>query len=454
MTAGDRPVDVAALAAIRPGDPKAKLAAAAGGRWLAPMPALAGWVRYLEDDFGFTARLTRDDCIGEVNFLHRFPSTVSIDGFAMGMPDTDIERALPALTLTEAGALSGPYRFGCLALDGDRSLNVETSHGVLSRLWMTFDKADYPDFGPMPLDRPKSSFDFAIVPGFRAGDAAAPDGWCCGLPRGIDPIQWPLSSRTGFPLEHHFTVRVPEAYRVKGSGHIALAVFSDAADESPTAPAVAELMNTVFDGRMLPEQVAPDLQPFLDHLVNRHPLEFRSKDILGATFAAIWLTEVELSRAPCPPPEQVVTAANAMCSPPHWFRTSAAERFFGWDGGEAFNADYFLHRLAGRRPTDRWDILALKATERTDDPNTGRCPADWFDAPDNRDGYVPKYSDEWNALGISVDYAGLHFGGTVNTGQAVPQITPFFVEFDEIMGQINMGGYEGRIDLLTMQFHS
>lgn len=305
----------------------------------------------------------------------------------------------------------------------------------------------------MPLPKPKSSFNLASMPGLHPRGTAAPDGWCCGLPRGIKPAQWPLASNTGFPLEHHFTVRVPESYRTKGPQYVALAVFANAGDDSRNSPGVLALMNRVFDGRPLPESVEPALQPFLDCLRNRHPMEFRSKDILRATFSAIWLTEAEFTGAECEPPALIVTDANRNYSPPDWSVTTSAQRLFGWDGTETYQPEaYYLHRLAGRPLKAKWDLLRLQMTERFDDPSTGLEFTEFPGGPENPTpgvDYIPKYSDAWDALTTKPEYGDAHFGGTAEP-EPGQDLTPFFIEFDETMGQINMAGRHGRIDLVTM----
>ena len=42
------------------------------------------------------------------------------------------------------------------------------------------------------------------------------DGWVFGLPPGIAQSQWPLDPNNGYPLNHGFTLRLPEDYRVHG----------------------------------------------------------------------------------------------------------------------------------------------------------------------------------------------------------------------------------------------
>jgi hypothetical protein len=450
MAASTGQTDTKALAAIRPGDPKEKLAAAMGERWREPRPEEAGWIKYLEEHFRFVARLDSDGNVGQTKFLYNFDSGAQVEGLYMLMPEADVLKTQPQLKLSDAPP-NYPYRFGTLTLKNGVELFVEVGHGRITRMSIDNPLAAYPDRGSLPLATPSQTFDVSIVPGLRPRGSVAPNGWCCGLPRGISSLQWPLSSKCGFPLEHHFTVRVPEPYRVKGPQYVALALFSDSSSETKVSDAVSDLMNIAFDGRELPETVEPDLQTFLDHLRNRHPMEFRSKDILYSTFAAIWLTEEEFTGAECEPPAPVQTRANAMCRLPDWLEASSAERLFGWDGKEEFNKNYALHRLAGRKPLDKWELLLIRTAEFEGDPNTGRMPVDRFDMSSNKDGYVPKYSEEWDALNIDVSYDDLHFGGTASPMQAMPDLSPFYIEFEERLGMLNFGGGNGQLDLISMQ---
>lgn len=440
--------DTKALAAIRPGDPKARLAAAIGSWWREPSAEEAGWIRYLQDHFHVVARLDRDGKVGTIEFEYYFDPDAPVEGIHMLMPEDEIERAFSDLKLTAASSIS-PYRYGMRELDGGVGLSVTVAHGKVTQISVSHPKAIYPE-RMMPLPRPTATFNVDIVAGLRGRGTAAPDGWCYGLPRGISPLQWPLSNRTGFPLEHHFTVRVPEPYRVKGPEFVALALFSETASESKRSDLLLRFMNITFDGRELPKEVDVELQPFLEHLRNRHPMEFRSRDILNSTFAVIWLTEEEFSGDECLPPAPARTSANAMCTVPDWLKTSAAERLFGWNGSQDFDPSYYLHRLAGRKPLDRWEILLLQTTRIETDPNTGRTPIDSVIPSDNPDGYVPRFTDAWNALGVELNYGPLHFGGTASPGQAMPDIGPFFIEFTETVGMLNLAGGNGQLDLVTM----
>lgn len=453
MAAVDKP-DPIALAAIRPGDPKDKLAGVIGRRWREPRPDEAGKVDYLKEDFHFSARLDRDGKVGSVRFEFNFPPHVTIEGVHLLMPEAEIARAAPKIELGKPTE-NFPYRIGHLELPDGAGFGIEVGHGRITRIWISNPQAVYPDAASSPLPLPTSTFNVGVVSGLQPRGTPAPDGWCCGLPRGITPIQWPLSNKNGFPLEHHFTVRVPQAYRVKGPQYVALALFSETTYESDKAPAVHDLMDIIFDGRQLPDTVAPELQPFLDHLRHRHPMDFRSKDILDQTFAMIWLTEEEFQGAECEPLVPTVTAANADCERPHWLTFSSVQQIFGWNGGEEFTGESFLQRLVGRKPSGPWDLLLLKQTERHDDPNVGKRPVETYGleeyADRNKDGYVEKHSEAWGALGIEITYGELHFGGTASPCQAMPALTPFFIEFEESMGLLNFGGGNGQLDLISMQ---
>src|ERR1700722_3499726 len=87
--------DLAALAAVRAGDPAAKLLAAAGPNW--KRPTLTGYV--FPDGVGaaFSARVARDGRVGEIGFGRDFPHQYEIDGLHIGMSLAEVQRARPNL---------------------------------------------------------------------------------------------------------------------------------------------------------------------------------------------------------------------------------------------------------------------------------------------------------------------------------------------------------------------
>lgn len=438
------------LAALRPGDEKRTLAAAMAPYWREPAPEDAGRIDWLRERLAFTARLGVDGRIAWLDFGFGFDERAPIAGLRLKMPESEIER-IAGLRLSPPSRNS-PYRYASVDLPGGGSLSVTAAHGRATEIFAV-DPAAVTLTIPSPLPPPALAYDVEVKPGLLPRGAAAPDGWCCGLPRGISPTQWPLSGRTGFPLEHYFTVRVPEPYRVKGERYVALAFFGETWSESRKSPAVWNVMETIFDGRPPPLDVDDGLRPFVDHLRRRHPMEFRCKDILEQNFAAIWLAAEEFAGGECEPPALIKISANAMCAEPPWLKVSAAQRLFGHDGREAFDPAKGAHRRAGRPPRDRWEALALSLSVRQHDPNVGRAPID--DVRGNAgdpDGYAPISSPRWEALAVKPPVPGAGFGGTAVPAQGMPELTPFFMAIGEELGEINMGGGNGQLDLVSMRF--
>ena len=94
------------------------------------------------------------------------------------------------------------------------------------------------------------------------GDA----GWQHGLPPAIDESEWPRHARSGLPLVHGFTIRVPEEYRARGADEVALSYFHPGDTESyPPRPAEAERVKAIFAGAALTDAEAA--QPFFTDLV-------------------------------------------------------------------------------------------------------------------------------------------------------------------------------------------
>jgi hypothetical protein len=449
----DRHVDTKALAALRLGDPVEKLAAAAGSWWRPLRPAEAGIVDYLNEHFSFKAYLDRDNRIARLIYGFRFDGSADIEGVHLGQTEAEIVAKHPDIDLA-APSGTFQYRVGSKTLADGSKLSIQVAYGRVTRLHMWSETAVLPEIGPLPLPRPAQTFDVRFEHGLRPRGTKAPDGWCHGLPRGITQAQWPLSHQTGFPLEHHFTVRVPEPYRTMGPQYVALAFFSESYNgESPRSDAINDLLHRIHDGRGNPKTVSdPNLQPFLDHLKNRHPMDYRAKDILDCTYAMIWLTQQEFEGKECEQPKPIRNALNRQCTIPVWFDVSSTYRIFGWRGEDPYDPQLYKHRHVGRRPLDRNEILLLKVAPVDNDPNAGRTPHDEFSRDPNPDGYIHKYGTAWDALPVKPEYTGGHFGGTVSAEQSMPKLSPFFLEIEELLGDINFGGGNGQLDLVAMKF--
>jgi hypothetical protein len=91
-------VDFTALAALRPGDSRATLAAAMGSRWRAPGPADQGRVMALAGQHGFEAQLDITDHVARLAFHAPFPRDVPVAGLRFAMSPKEALAVQPKLT--------------------------------------------------------------------------------------------------------------------------------------------------------------------------------------------------------------------------------------------------------------------------------------------------------------------------------------------------------------------
>ncbi|WP_250203823.1 hypothetical protein [Escherichia coli] len=70
------------------------------------------------------------------------------------------------------------------------------------------------------------AYDLTLLPHPIRENMPRQQGWCFGLPPGITPEQWPLDPNNGFPLNHGFTLLLPEDYRIYGPEIVALSFFA------------------------------------------------------------------------------------------------------------------------------------------------------------------------------------------------------------------------------------
>lgn len=90
-------IDVAALAALRPGMPAERLADAIGPSWHPPAAHKGGVVDLLQASHGTAVRLADDETIGEIRFDWRF--TGAVEGVRMGMTLAEVAAVLPDLAI-------------------------------------------------------------------------------------------------------------------------------------------------------------------------------------------------------------------------------------------------------------------------------------------------------------------------------------------------------------------
>ncbi|PVX30285.1 hypothetical protein [Sphingomonas pokkalii] len=272
-------------------------------------------------------------------------------------------------------------------------------------------------------------------------------GWCFGLPPGIAPEQWPLDPVTGHPLVHGFTLLLPEDYRVHGPDIVAIAFFATPADGNDGGArtwndAVAEIVEAPGSDR--PQD--PDLARWWERARQAHPRLHRMKDILDYSYAAVLLTRAEFDGPLCRPPAPVLPPERHDAPPPDWISAGSAPAFETFSGQSPF-AD----------TPDPWSIhRPLRLLPRAEDPNAGIAPQETWDNADAANGYRSPYytaeDGEWHEQPWLKDHGYNHLGGTMRPCQAVPAFSPFYIEFEEMLGGYNFGGGNAQLDLRDLQF--
>jgi hypothetical protein len=273
----------------------------------------------------------------------------------------------------------------------------------------------------MELAAPDTAFDIVM-------DDHGRDGHAFGRPPGLDPGRWPRSRVNGLPMAHLFTVLVPPQFRCAGPDLVALSAFQADDHVATVVTGVAE----VLAGGSPPGHdlgAVPFWAALAAYAGDRHPHELYVEDEIGGGWAWVWRSGAEFAGAPCQLPDDA----------------ARLPRYTTFDGADAWRADQ------PARP--------LRLEARVDDPNVGRRIEDL--APDQvvagweHSGYIDTYSEEGERLGLDRFAGRDHFGGTaepVNGGAAgdgseatsdggwawVP-MSPFFLAFDEKLGNPNLG---------------
>lgn len=296
------------------------------------------------------------------------------------------------------------------------------------------------------------AYDLAILP--RASDQTDPDiqGWCYGLPPGIPPAQWPLDPANGYPLQHGFTLLLPEDYRCHGPDIVAVSFFASAFDHNDGGPIIAAPdIQTAMMAADAPSD--PGLLPFWQAERSAHPRLHRFEDILGTTFAAVLLTQDEFEGPLCQPPRLTGNKYLDAMPAPKWMAVGSAAAYL------EFVDRKYVNEMFGAAPTnDLAENRAIRWTPRERDPNGGRTPYDEFQheptdyvqplfRTTNAQGEPEYRYHEW-VSGLALN----HIGGTMQPSQWVPRFSPYYIEFDEELGGFNFGGGNAQLDLRDMKF--
>ncbi|MBB4133312.1 hypothetical protein [Xanthomonas sp. 3075] len=270
------------------------------------------------------------------------------------------------------------------------------------------------------------------------------DGWCFGLPPGIAPEQWPLDPWSGYPMLHGFTLRLPEDYRVHGPDVVALAFFATAPDHNDGGPARgADGLPTVIaaPAALPPENTA--LRPFWERARLAHARLTRMQDILGCAYAVVLLRQDAFDGPLCPPPPLVDSTLLQQVAAPEWLTIGAARSCAATLGKDATTLDTpAVHAI--HRP---FHLVA-----RANDPNAGKVPRQTWDGTIAEGGYQSPFREDFSYHAWTAGHAPNHLGGTMRPTQAMPEFSPYYIEFEENFGGYNFGSGNAQLDIKTLQF--
>lgn len=242
------------------------------------------------------------------------------------------------------------------------------------------------------------SFQLTVPPG-------AASGWIGSAGPAIAPATWPRGTRTGLPMFHAVTLRLPVEYQRNGPGLPGIAFFQG-------------------EGQFAEESSPDPSDPFVLDVAaaSPHPQLNRRTDIIGGQFALIWLTEAELAGGPTRPPAD---------------SRRPGEHLADDEGPNAWDT---------QQPT-----AAVWLTARTD-PNAGIAPVELPD-PDADTDYEGLFTADWQFKPWAAPLAGrCHLGGTTFPVQGLPEdLTPYYLELEELPG-LNFGGGNAQLDLESETF--
>ncbi|MCS6989587.1 MAG: hypothetical protein NZM06_08735 [Chloroherpetonaceae bacterium] len=254
------------------------------------------------------------------------------------------------------------------------------------------------------------------------------DGWCGGMPPGIKPAQWCRSRKSGLPMKHLFTVRVPEEYRARGKTFVAISVFQDLTDKRIEGVEESFRRKQVNAKRLK----IPFWKNLSDYLAERHAQEVFAKHNHDDGWAWIWLTEKEFAALMCePPPLDALDAhlgietRNDLFFEPRTQKLKLSLRKGDINAGKALNGFPKWERAINT--LNEAEIEKIIATE-----------------------YIPMFSELGRRMKLERFWSYAHFGGTASPATVEPPFSPAYLEFDESLGNPNLGGDGAcQIDLLN-----
>ena len=303
------------------------------------------------------------------------------------------------------------------------------------------------------------AYDLTLLPHPIRENIPRQQGWCFGLPPGITPEQWPLDPNNGFPLNHGFTLLLPEDYRIYGPEIVALSFFAVAPEHNDGGtPCTEEILDVFenFESGIPPED--PDLYVFWLAEKQRHPRLFRMEDILGCSYAVILLTQQEFNGPFCEPPELIPNHYRNQQDTPEWMTTGSAFSYFQASVRSKDTPESnFVYRKMGTIPEQSLAFnLAISCKPRAFDPNAGISPTERNNTEYQSIRYFSKDAEgkskcethQWHSA-----YQPDHLGGSMVPFQSIPDgMSPFYIEFEEYFGGYNFGTGNAWLDFKNMKF--
>ena len=306
-----------------------------------------------------------------------------------------------------------------------------------------------------PQDQPMQAYNIEMEPRSIGDDDARGDGWAFGLPPGIGTAAWPLDRNNGYPLQHGFTIRLPEDYRVHGPEIVALSFFATAFDHNDGGPMIAPAVHRMLkqDNPARPED--PELLPFWRARQSEHSRLFRMRDILDLDYAVILLDEQEFSGTFTTPPDLRGNRHLSAVAPPGWLTSGGGKAFWeaSYFGGPVPPTETYIYRELGGIPEAGQAFnRAIRISPRAIDPNAGIAPKDeWLG---QKSSYQQPYDTEkdFQPQKWTKGHLYNHIGGTMRPAQAVPDFSPYYIEFEESLGGYNFGSGNAQLDFKDMKF--
>lgn len=193
-----------------------------GAAWKDPGIQAEGYLHVEE----FGTRITADGRLGEVHFRAPF-ELPPIYRVRMGMPANELHRLYPAAERISDEREKYGWTILQTSLSDKLILGVGIKENVVRIISLTDPTAIYPE-RPYKYTDPNLTEAYDLKMTDPVDLARRPEnGWCYGRPPGIDARRWPVSTYSGMPLRHAFTVKLPPHYRTLGDNYVAISLFVD-----------------------------------------------------------------------------------------------------------------------------------------------------------------------------------------------------------------------------------